>query len=72
MDQFDSIVSSNLKRANATAGIALGLGIEPSEMIIRREPKFNELGFGPFEGLDWSRLDFEEKNFIFYLYFTRN
>ena len=66
-DQFTTIQASNKKRAIATGGLALKLGLNPKEEDIRRDHRFNELDFGPFERLKMSKLTREECNFLFSL-----
>jgi broad specificity phosphatase PhoE len=50
---FDSVWSSDLQRARATAELAYG----PA----RPDPRIRELDFGPLEGEDWTQLPAEQQ-----------
>lgn len=55
---FDTVYASDLKRAQATARLAL----PSSELII--EPRIREISFGVFEGRSWDTLQPQEAEFM--------
>lgn len=66
-NRFCDIYSSQLIRAYATGGIALGLGSRPSEKDIRRDARFNEFDFGPLEGISTKKMDLFDIEFFFHM-----
>lgn len=63
--RFDEIRASTLRRTRQTGGQALGLGDDPCSTKMIRDSKFNEVNFGPLEGIYTGKMDYFEHELFF-------